>query len=297
MALNLRGIIPPMLTPLTEQRQVDIKALQRLIDHIISGGADGLFIMGTSGEGSWLAEAQCRTLVRETVLATRRRVPVLVGLLQPSTPRVLDMLTWVQASGVDAVVITTPFYYIADAAAQEAHIRAVAQASALPVVLYNIPSKTHNPLQLQVIEKVIEEPNIIAFKDSSTDFDYFLSALEICHARPGFRVFQGSERQSLDALRHHADGIVSGLSNLVPDVFVQLMNLVESDQLAQAEALQARITALWELHTHVFWLTALKYAASWLGLCSSFTVGHHTPLDAQARAAIEQIVKQNVDMP
>jgi dihydrodipicolinate synthase/N-acetylneuraminate lyase len=282
-----------MLTPLTESRQVDIEALNRLVNYLITGGVNGIFVLGTSGEGPWLSEAHCRTVVHETVQVVCGRVPVLVGILQPSTPRVLDMLNWVQVSGADAVVVTTPFYYEADAATQEAHIRAVVQASALPAVLYNIPSKTHNPLQLEVMEKVLKEPNIIAFKDSSADFAFFLEALRIGHQRPGFRILQGSERQSLDALHHHADGIVSGLSNLVPGIFVQLLTCVEQGQSAQAEALQAQISALWKLHTHTYWLSALKYAASVLGLCQPTTVGHHTLLDPLARQAIEQIVREN----
>lgn len=281
-----------MLTPLTESRQVDIEALNRLVNHLITGGVNGIFVLGTSGEGPWLSEAHCRTVVHETVEAVRGRVPVLVGLLQPSTPRVLDMLSWVQVSGADAVVVTTPFYYEADSITQEAHIRAVVQASALPVVLYNIPSKTHNPLRLEVMENVLKEPNIIAFKDSSADFTFFLDALRTGHMRTGFRVLQGSERQSVDALRHHADGVVSGLSNLIPDVFVKLLDCVESGQSAQAEALQAQISALWELHTQAYWLSALKYAASVLGLCHSTTVGHPA-VDAVARQSIDLIVKQN----
>jgi 4-hydroxy-tetrahydrodipicolinate synthase len=282
-----------MLTPLTENHQVDIEALHRLVDHLVTGRVNGIFVLGTSGEGSWLSETQCRTVVHETVQAARGRVPVFVGLLQPSTPRVLDMLDWVQPSGAGAVVVTTPFYYEADTATQEAHIRTVAHASALPVVIYNIPSKTHNPLQLEVVEHLLEEHNIVALKDSSADSGFFLDVLRICRQRPGFRVLQGSERHSLDALRHHADGIVSGLSNLVPDVFVQLLACVESNQSAQAETLQAQISALWELHAQAYWLSALKYAASVLGLCGPTTIGHHTPLDALARQAIEQIVRQN----
>jgi 4-hydroxy-tetrahydrodipicolinate synthase len=282
-----------MLTPLTEKRQVDIESLHRLVEHIITGGVNGIFVLGTSGEGSWLSEAQCRTVVHETVLAAHRRVPVLVGLLQPSTPRVLDMLDWVQPSGADAVVVTTPFYYRADTATQTAHIRAVAHESALPVVIYNIPPRTNNPLQLEVVENLLEEPNIVALKDSSTDFAFFLEALRICRKRPGFRVLQGSARQALDALRHHADGVVPGLGNLVPEIFVQLMACVESNQITQAETLQTQINGLWELHTKAYWLSALKYAASALGLCRPTTVGHHAPLDASARQAIEQIVRQN----
>jgi 4-hydroxy-tetrahydrodipicolinate synthase len=292
LTIDVRGIIPPMLTPLTESRQVDVEALNRLVNHLVENGVSGIFVLGTSGEGPWLSEAHCRTVVHGTVRAVRERVPVLVGLLQPSTPRVLDMLNWVQTSGADAVVVTTPFYYEADAATQEAHIRAVVRASALPVLLYNIPSKTHNSLQLEVIENVLDEPNLIALKDSSADFGFFLEALRICRPRPDFRVLQGSERQSLDALRHHAHGIVSGLSNLIPDVFVKLLGFSESGQAVQAEALQAQISALWELHTQAYWLSALKNAAFALGLCHWTTVGHQA-VDASARQAIEQIVKRS----
>ena len=292
MTIDVRGIIPPMLTPLTESRQVDIAALNRLVEHLITGGVSGVFLLGTSGEGPWLSDAQSRVMVRETVRAVGGRVFVLVGLLQPSTPRVLDMLDWVQTSGADAVVITTPFYYEADAATQEAHIRAVVEASALPVVLYNIPSKTYNPLELEVLANVVNEPKIIALKDSSADFAFFLDALRIGHSRPGFRVLQGSEQQSLAAMQHHADGIVPGLGNLIPDVFVKLLSAYESGQSVQAEALQAQIDALWELHMQTHWLVALKYAAFALGLCHWSTVGHPAP-NTPARQAIEQIVRRN----
>ncbi|MBN2302860.1 MAG: dihydrodipicolinate synthase family protein [Anaerolineae bacterium] len=293
MTIDIRGVIPPMLTPLTEDRQLDIPALHRLVDHMIDGGVDGIFALGTSGEGTWLTDTFCRAVVHETMSATRGRVPILVGLLQPNAPRVLDMLDWVQSSGAAAVVVTTPFYFEADAPTQEAHFRTIAQASPLPVVVYNIPSKTHNPLLPDVMERMLEEPNIVALKNSTTDIDSFVDMLRVCQQRPGFRVLQGTARLILASLQHGADGIVPGLGNLFPEIFVQMMDYVESNQSEQADALQARINALWEVHAQTYWLTGLKYAASVLGLCSSLTISHHCPLDAPIRAAIEQIVREH----
>ncbi len=297
MTLDLRGLIPPMLTPLTEDREIDVAALHRLVEYLITGGVDGLFVLGTTGEGAWLSDAQCRTVVHETVTAAGGRVPVLVGVLQPSTRRVLDMVEWVQPSGADAIVVTHPYYYEVDAYTQEMHFRAIAQASALPVVIYNIPSKTYNALEPEVVQHLLEEPNIIALKESSADFAYFSQVLDLCQARPGFSVLQGAVRDSLEALRRQATGIVPGLGNLAPALFAQFLSLVEAEQWAHAEALQRQISMLWTLHTKAYWLSALKYAASVLDLCTPTTIGDHTPLDEATRAAIEQIVRQYATVP
>jgi len=203
------------------------------------------------------------------------------------------MLELIQSSGADAVVATTPYYYQADTSVQIQHYQAIAQEAALPLVLYNIPSKTHNSLHLEAVKELQHIESIIAIKDSSTDFAYLTQLIELGKSQNNFRIFQGSERQALDALQAGADGVVSGLSNLIPQVFKAMRNFVIADNEAEAISLQEQIRELWKIHTYDHWLVCLKYAAAQLGLCGETCLGYRTPLSTEARREIDALVQQH----
>lgn len=288
---RLQGVIPPMITPLTSDRQVDIPALERLVEHMIQGGVTGIFVLGTSGEGPWLPVDHKRQVIRATIESVAGRVPVLVGALEPSTARTLAAIDLAVNESPDGVVITTPYYFGVDDHALEQHIREIADHSPLPVILYNIPSMTHNPLRPDVVRAVLDHDVVVGIKDSAGDKEAFSQLLKLKDERPDFAVFQGAESLSLESLIRGADGVVPGMGNLAPNIFAGIFRAVAENNQQEAKLLQASVDQLWTLHGYAYWLVCLKYAASLLGFGSGETIGHGHLVDDHSKNAIHQLLE------
>jgi 4-hydroxy-tetrahydrodipicolinate synthase len=292
--LNLSGVIPPMITPLTATRELDTDGLEGLVHHLIEGGVSGLFVLGSSGEGPWLTLAQQRRVIEETVRVVAGRVPVLAGVLEPSTTRVLEAVEQAEAAGAAAVVVASPYYFTADDAAQFHHFKTIVNASSLPVVLYNIPGMTHNPISAATVQRLLDIDTIIGIKDSSGDSAGFAELMDLKKLRPDFRILQGAETKAAEALLAGADGLVSGLANLAPEVFARMVRANAEGDLATVAACQEKVLALWELHTHGFWLECLKYAASLQGFGNGSLSCPTDCLPGSAREAIEHLLQTHL---
>ncbi|MCC6804198.1 MAG: dihydrodipicolinate synthase family protein [Anaerolineae bacterium] len=290
MSLRFQGVIPPMITPLTSSGDVDTAATEHLVERLVAGGVDGIFVLGSSGEGPWLTAEQSAEVMRLAVRAAAGRVPVLGGVLESGTRRTLDAIENAAACGVSAVVVTAPYYFEADAQTQRVHFETIARRSPLPIVLYNIPSMTHNAIAPQTVADVLDCETIVGIKDSAGNWEVFAALLALREKRRDFQVLQGAERQSLRSLLAGADGIVPGMGNLAPKLFADLLKCVRAGDTAGAEALQQRAEALWHLHTHGFWLACLKYAVSLVGDSRSATSAN-VDLAETAKAAIYTLVE------
>ena len=288
--MKLAGLIPPMITPLKAGGDVDGEAVEKLVNHIIEGGGSGVFIMGSSGEGPWLSSSQRETLITRTVRAAAGRAPVLVGALEPGTERTLEAVRMIEAGGADAVVIASPYYLHTDESSQLQHFERVAAASSLPIVLYNIPQMTHNPIVVSTVVKALQFDNVIAIKDSAGDMENFKALLALHDQYPDFRIFQGAEKLSAQSLLAGADGIVPGLGNIAPQWFVQIYRAASAGDATTATRIQEMADRLWTLHSYDYWLVCLKYAASLKGFGTGATLGHPAHLTDDTRTAIRNLV-------
>ncbi len=289
---RISGVIPPMITPLTESRDIDIAGLERLVHHMLDGGVAGIFALGSSGEGPWLTATQQTTVIKEVVRCVAGRVPVLAGALEPSTSRTLEAIHRHASAGADMVVVTSPYYFPSDASVQIRHVETLAKASPIPVMLYNIPPTTHNPIAPDTVRQLMQLENLIGIKDSAGDWDNFLDLLKYREDRPEFVVFQGAEKLSAQSIEAGADGIVPGMGNLVPSHFVAIIKAIQAGKPSEAKAIQSQIDTLWTLHTYDFWLIGLKFAASLLGFGSGTAVGHIMTMDETAQQTIDSLLKK-----
>lgn len=284
---RLGGVVVPLATPLAAIDAIDVTGLERLIDHVIVGGVHAIFILGTTGEGPSLSHNTQRSLVRHVMRQVADRVPVLVGITDPSFIESLAMAEWAASVGAAAVVAAPPFYF---PTAQDPLItwtRELAGQVPLPLFLYNIPEMAKVRFEGDTLRALADCPNIIGIKDSSDDMDYFADMMQIARERrPDWSILVGSESRFSNAYSLGCHGVVPGGANVAPKLFVDLhASLVRGDTDA-VNAFHAKVCALGDLYSVGTMpgrvVVGIKTALAELGICSSLAA---TPFE---RLTIDQ---------
>lgn len=248
--LSLTGIVPPVCTPLTAGREVDVVSLLRLVDHLVAGGVHGLFLLGSTSEAAFLTDGQRRQVVETVVGHLDGRLPVIAGAIDMTTARVLEQVASVTAAGAQAVVVTAPFYARTHPAEIARHFRLVAAGSAVPVIAYDIPVSVHSGLPAGLVLELAAEGVLAGLKDSSGDLAGFREVVAGVRGRSGaegLSLLTGSERLVDSALALGADGAVPGLANVDPHGYVRLYRLARAGDWAGARSEQERLNGLFGL--------------------------------------------------
>ncbi|WBO66459.1 dihydrodipicolinate synthase family protein [Streptomyces camelliae] len=240
----LTGVVPPVCTPLTPDREVDVPSLLRLVDHLVDGGVHGLFLLGSTSEAAFLTDRQRRLVVEAVTGHIGGQLPVLAGAIDMTTPRVLEHVTAVTAAGAEAVVVTAPFYTRTHRSEIVHHYRRIAAASPVPVIAYDIPMAVHTKLPADLVLGLAADGVLAGLKDSSGDLGAFREVVTGARAHPGFSVLTGSELIVDASLALGADGCVPGLGNVDPHGYVRLYRLCRAGDRAGARAEQERLCAL-----------------------------------------------------
>lgn len=247
---RLTGVIPPVCTPLTPDHQVDTASLVRLVDHLIDGGVSGLFILGSTSEVAYLPDGH-RKVVLDTVVAhAAGRLPVLAGVIDTATLRVLDHVRTAVAAGVDGIVVTAPFYTRTHPAEIDKHFRMVAAAAGLPVFAYDLPVSVHSKLGADLLLRLASDGVLAGLKDSSGDEGNLRNVILQARDRgdiTDFSILTGSELTVDNALWMGADGVVPGLGNVDPRGYVKLFDHAVAGEWEQARTEQERLVRLFEL--------------------------------------------------
>lgn len=288
----LTGVIPPLISPLGRRGDPDAAAIRRLTEHVLAGGASGLFVLGGCGEGAWLTPSQRDAVVRAAVRAARGRVPVLAGVMLPGTGPAVEAARRAEAAGAHAVVAGSPYYFGVDGEAQGRHIEAILGAVRVPLLLYNIPQSTHHALSSETVARLARERRVLGLKDSAGDFQAFQRFLAVKRGRTDFRVLQVNESLSAASLLLGGDGLVPGLGNVAPALFVALRRAAALGDAAACARHQAAIEALARLYEQGHWLPALKAACALLGLGDGRPAPPLAPANAERRRAVEAILNR-----
>lgn len=226
--MKLSGVVVPMLTPMTADGEaLNLAAVAPLIDFLVEKGIDGLFIAGTTSEGPLLSLDERRQLARVSVEAARGRIPVVLQVGSITTQDAVCLARYAAEVGTDAVACVAPYYYAYEEAELERYFLGVAEAvPELPVYLYDIPSRTANPVSTALAQRLREStPNIVGIKDSTGDMVQLLDYLSL----KDFTVLSGSDVLAAAAIQAGAAGIVSGLAGIVPEPFVAMWRAWQRD--------------------------------------------------------------------
>ncbi|QLJ02681.1 dihydrodipicolinate synthase family protein [Streptomyces sp. NEAU-sy36] len=248
----LRGVVPPVCTPLDASGEVDTASLTRLVEHLIGGGVHGLFALGSSSEVAFLTDRQRAVALTTVVEAAAGRVPVLAGVIDMTTPRVLEHAEAARKAGAGALVATAPFYARTHPREIARHFRLVRERAGLPLYAYDLPVSVHSKLSAALVRDLAEDGTLAGLKDSSGDegsLRRLLVELGGRHGRadgpaPAFSVLTGSELTVDAALLAGADGVVPGLGNVDPAGYVRLYDAVRGGDLDGAVKEQERLVEL-----------------------------------------------------
>lgn len=227
--MDLGGVIPPMVTPVTDRKGVvDREMARSLSTFLVDGGVHGLFPCGSTGEFSSLSRDQ-RAAMIESVVESAPGVPVLAGCGGTSLEEVGQYVEDADDVGADAAVVVTPYYLQTTQDGLLEFYRAVADRAPLPIVLYTIPSLTNHHLRPDTVSTLAEHPNVVGIKDSSGDMSYHFDL--VSRAPASFSVMQGSSELAVSSLDVGSDGLVVGPANVFPGAHADLYDAyVEGDR-------------------------------------------------------------------
>ena len=296
------GVVPPVVTPDTPDHQLDVVSFERSINRLIEAGVDGLFFLGSSGEVVFATDERRDQIVFEAVRIVDDRVPVLVGIIDTETERVLEHGRRALALGVDALVATAPFYALGGPADVEEHFRILHQELDAPLFAYDIPVCVHTKLPWKMLARLGAEGVLAGVKDSSGDdvsFRYLVQENEK-NGHP-LTLLTGHEIVVDGALLSGADGSVPGLANVEPEGYVRMWKAAQEGNWAEVKREQDRLNEI----SHIFDVTtgvqgygagvgAFKCALNLMGIFDSDQMPRPVkPLDGQNREAIKQVLIAN----
>lgn len=241
------GIVPPVCTPMTEDFEVDTASLERLIGFLLDAGVHGLFMLGSTSEMAFLTDRQRETVLDIAVRTTGGKVPVLAGVIDMTTAPSLDHARVAAKTGVDALVLTAPFYTRVSTEEIVAHFRTIHTEVGLPIMAYDIPSAVHVKIERPTVLAMAREGLITGIKDSSGDDANFRGLVMDARGLPGFSAFTGSELLVDAALLVGASGSVPGLGNVDPAGFVRIYNAARAGNWEQARDEQERLYRLFSI--------------------------------------------------
>lgn len=299
--MKFQGIIPPVVTPLTDDHELDVVSYERLLNRMIDAGVAGLFILGSSSEVVFSTDQRRREIIEAALRIVDGRVPVMVGAIDMTTPRVIEHIKVVEELGADAIVATAPFYAIIGQKEVERHFRLLHEATDLPIYAYDLPQCVHVKLQGDMLVRLGSEGVLAGVKDSSGD-DVSFRFLAMANERAGhpLQLFTGHEVVVDGAYLSGADGAVPGLANVNPELYVeQWKAFQEGDwnrvrELQNQEARLMRITAVSEGETgFAAGVGAFKTALNLLGVFDSPQMPEPVlPLEGKNREAIAEVLRE-----
>ncbi|MEQ9582103.1 MAG: dihydrodipicolinate synthase family protein [Arenibacter sp.] len=240
MKLAIKGIIPPMVTPLLENKELDLVGLENLLNHLINGGVHGIFILGTTGEGPSLSYAVRKQLISETCRIVNKKVPVLVGITDTSFDGTLEIANHAKKVGADALVVAPPYYFPIAQEEMGDYLESLAPMLPLPFMLYNMPSFTKLHMSIEVVKRA-KELGAIGIKDSSGDLSYLYMLIEEFKSDPSFSIIAGTELFLPETIMNGGHGSVAGGANFFPRLFVDLYEAAMDKNLEKIKLLREKV--------------------------------------------------------
>ena len=256
-----------LITPFNEDKSIDFVALERIVNHVIEGGADFLVALGTTSEAPTLSAEEKQQVVRTILKTNAKRIPVLLGMGGNNTQTVIEQIQKQDFAGIDGILSVVPFYNKPNQRGMKAHFTAIADASPVPVILYNVPGRVGVNLQAATCVELAKHPNIIAVKEASGNL---MQIMEILRDKPAdFDVISGDDGITQPMMALGAQGVISVAANAYIKPFAKMMKAMKEGR--QEEALRLHYAML-RMNQLIFAdgnPAGIKCLMSTMGLCKN----------------------------
>ena len=292
-----KGIISPLVTPLLDNDTLDIEGLERLIEHTISGGVNGVFILGTTGEFASLSYRLRIELIKRTCSKVRNRIPVLVGITDSAFQESLNLANVASDSGADAVVLSPPYYYASGQPELLEYLERIMKQMPLPLFIYNMPVHTKVIFEPETVKASAEIPGIIGLKDSSANLVYLNQVRFLLKDRSDFTFMVGPEELTSEFVLMGGHGGVNGGANMFPELYVELYDASVNRDFERIMSLQQKVM---QISTTIYsvgqygssYLKGLKCALSVMGICNDFMAEPFRKFKDPERQKIQQLLEE-----
>lgn len=282
-----KGTIVALVTPFTEQDQVDFPALCKLIEWHIDSGTDAIVLCGTTGEAPTLSDAELIAIFKTGVLTSQGRIPIIAGTGTYNTHHCFELTRAAKEAGVDAALIVVPYYSRPTPEGCFQHFQAISKVG-LPIIIYHHPGRIGIKLPVKALLRIAELPFVAAIKDSTADLDYTIELMQ----QTSLPVLTGDDTLVLPTMAVGGVGVVSVVANLIPQEWKQLTSLLLNDQNKEARDL---FRHFFPLAKSMFLETnpqCVKFALGALGQCSSrLRLPLVEPQESTQRQIIEELTK------
>ena len=284
---DFHGVFPYLVSPIDGEGRIRTDVLGALVSHLIRSGVHGLTPLGSTGEFAYLTREQRALVVRTTVEAAGKRVPVIAGVASTATADAVEQARHYQALGVDGILAICEAYFPLKDAQVESYFRAIADAVDIPVVLYTNPNFQRSDLSLDVIARLSEHPRIRYLKDASTNTGRLLS---IMNRAPAMKVFSASAHIPAAVMLIGGVGWMAGPACIVPRQSVKLYDLARAGKWAEAMALQRELWRVNEAFARFNLAACIKAGLQMQGFAVGDPVPPQAALTADERKQVAQIL-------
>lgn len=236
---SLRGLGVAMITPFDKELNIDYDALDKLTHHLIDNKVDYLVVQGTTGESVTLRTSEKGEVLRRIIKANQGRLPLVLGMGSNNTSALIETIKKWNFEGVDAILSVAPYYNKPTQEGLYQHFKAIADASPVPVILYNVPGRTSSNILPKTVLRLAKHPNIIAVKEASGSFDQFMEIM--ANKSKDFLVISGDDAITQPFIAVGGDGVISVVGNAYPKLFSEMVHATLSDEMDKARELHYKI--------------------------------------------------------
>ncbi|MGE4485474.1 MAG: 4-hydroxy-tetrahydrodipicolinate synthase [Oscillospiraceae bacterium] len=293
---EIKGIIPPIITPMNEDESINVPVLRRQVDRQIENGVHAIFCFGTNGEGYILNKEEKKLVLEAVVEQADGRVPVYAGTGCVGTKETIEQSRMARDVGADVLSIITPSFAAASQNELYEHYSAVAKAVDMPIVLYNIPARTGNAILPVTVGRLAREfDNIVGAKDSSGNFDNILQYIEQTRENGSFAVLSGNDSLILWTLMAGGTGGIAGCANVYPRTMASIYNCFLAGDIVGARRYQDSIRSFRACFKYGNPNTVVKTAVNLLGYDVGKCRAPFNQLPEEGIAALKKVLKENAD--
>jgi len=290
--MKLKGIVPPIGTPITSDERVDEKGLRNLVNYLIDSGVDGIFVNGTMGCFALLSDTEQLRAIDIVADETAGRIPVVAGVSDTGTKRVIDKIREVEKINVDFLTAVPPYYFMLTQEQGVGFFRDIANAAQTPVLIYNNPYLTKFDFDIDSLTTLSDEPNIVGLKETNQDCNRWTNIFETFRGRDDFSIMLGTELLITQGIMMGADGAIGGAHNIAPTFGVQLYNAAVNGDYKTAMEFSGKLGKICEIFKYGKIWGGFEAALQLLGICEKTVFDPYSSATDEDREKVKAILDE-----